>query len=145
MRPSRKLKRINKTYHIINTILAGIILMVFIYSGLFSAGNKESNHPIPSFYENLTGEPAPSSGLSRAFSEIVRGNLESARNYNPDSLLIFSFFLIQFVQRILVSILLFKQTVRFRALLTADVTISILLFLYCFKGQLLAMAGQVWS
>jgi hypothetical protein len=118
-------------------------MMVFIYSGLFSA--KEDNHPVPSFYQKITGEPAPSTGLSRAFSEIVRGNLVSASAYNKDSLLIFSFFLIQLIQRILVTFILFKQIPRTHYLLSADVIISILLFLFCFEGQLLAMGKLIFA
>lgn len=138
-----KHRRINKPYNIVNLFLAGIIMMIFIYSGLFSA--RKDNHPVPSFYEKITGEPSPSSGLSRAFSEIVRGNLESAKSYNQDSLLIFSFFLIQFVQRIMVSALLYKQILRIQYLLIADLAISTILFLYCFKGQLLAMEKLMWT
>lgn len=117
-------------------------MMVFIYSGLFSA--RKSNHPVPSFYERITGEQAPSSGLSRAFSEIVRGDLDAARAYNSESLLIFSFFLIQFVQRIFVSLLLYKRVLRIQYLLSADLIISILIFLFCFKGQLLAMGKLIF-
>jgi hypothetical protein len=142
-KPLRRLRTLNKPYYIVNLSLAGIIMMVLIYSGLFSA--KEDNHPIPSFYERITGEPAPSSGLSRAFSEILRGNLDAARGYNSDSLLIFSFFLIQLIQRIFVSLLLYKQTLRIQYLFTADLSISIGLFLFCFKGQLLAMGNLIFS
>ena len=142
-KPLRRRRTLNRPYYIVNLSLAGIIMMVFIYSGLFSA--KEDNHPIPSFYEKITGEPAPSSGLSRAFSEIVRGNLDAARGYNSDSLLIFSFFLIQFMQRIFVTLLLYKQIPRIQYLFTADLAISILLFLFCFKGQLLAMGKLIFA
>jgi hypothetical protein len=99
------------------------------------------NHPIPSFYQEITGKPSPSSGMSRAFSELIRGNIDSARDYNPDSPLIFAFFLIQGIQRILVSFL-----VRFQRsgsaltyLLTADTVFSVILFLYCYKGQIRAL------
>ena len=142
-RPLRRLRTLNRPYYIVNLSLAGIIMMVFIYSGLFSA--KEDNHPIPSFYEKIRGEPAPSSGLSRAFSEIVRGNLDAARGYNSDSLLIFSFFLIQFMQRIFVSLLLYMRIPQIQYLFTADLAISILLILFCFKGQLLAMGSLIFS
>lgn len=118
-------------------------MMVFIYSGFFSA--DKNNHPVPSIYENFTGKPAPSSGLSRAFSEIVRGNLEKARDYNIDSLLIFSFFLIQFIQRIFVMLLLYKQIPPYKYLISADLVLSLLLFLYCFKGQLLAMGRLIFA
>ena len=142
-KPLRRRRRINRPYYIINLSLAGILMMVFIYSGLFSA--NEDNHPIPSFYERITGEPAPSSGLSRSFSEIVRGNLDAAIGYNSDSLLIFSYFLIQFIQRIFVSLLLYRQIPQIQYLFTADLAISILLFLFCFKGQLLAMGSLIFS
>ena len=142
-RLSRRQRKINRPYHIINISLAGILMMIFIYSGLFSA--KKDNHPVPSFYERITGEKAPSSGLSRAFSEIMRGDLQAAREHNRDGLLIFSFFLIQFFQRILVLLLLHKQIPRTQILFSADLSVSILLFLYCFKGQLLAMAELVFG
>ena len=95
-----------KPYLIVNYILAGIIGFIFIYSGFFSA--QKDNYPVPSFFEEITGQPAPSSGMSKAFSEIMRGDMDSAREFNPDSPLIFAFFLIQGIQRILVSILLVK-------------------------------------
>ncbi|KPK87627.1 MAG: hypothetical protein AMS27_01835 [Bacteroides sp. SM23_62_1] len=106
--------------------------MIFIYSGLFSA--EKDNHPIPSIYEKITGEPTASSGLSRSFSEIVRGRFDSARSYNQYGIPVFIFFFIQFFQRIIVSILRYKMTIHRRWLLIGDVIISIALFLYCFKG-----------
>jgi hypothetical protein len=128
-----------KPYLIINFILAGVIGFIFIYSALFSA--QKDNHPVPSFYEEATGEPSPSSGISRAFSEIMRGNLKSARNYNPDALLIFAFFGIQFFQRLGVSLLLIKRMgiSKKKHLLYADVLSSIILFLYCFAAQFQAL------
>jgi len=122
----------NRPYHIINLILAGMIGLIFIYSGLFSAG--KDNHPVPSFYENLTGQPSPSGGLSRAFSELIRGNPEAAREYNIYSPPIFAFFLIQGMQRILVSILLVKTRTKKNLLLMADVLSSTGLLIYCFSG-----------
>lgn len=127
----------NKPYLIVNIILAGMILMVFIYSGLYSA--KKGNHPVPSFYEEITRQAAPSSGMSKAFSEIIRGDFNAAKDYNPDSLLIFAFFLIQGVQRITVSFLLLKGRIKKKHLLPADVFITLILFLSCFQGQIRAM------
>jgi hypothetical protein len=93
-----------KPYFIINLVLAGLIGLAFLYSGIFSA--ERDNHPVPSFYEEITGKPSPSAGMSRAFSEIIRGNINSARQYNPDSPMIFAFFIIQGIQRLTVSLLL---------------------------------------
>ncbi|HEC43378.1 MAG TPA: DUF2752 domain-containing protein [Bacteroides sp.] len=126
-----------KPYLIINIILAGMIGLVLIYSGLFSA--DKDNHPVPSYFEKITGQPSPSSGMSRAFSEIIRGNFETARNYNDDSLLIFAFFLIQGMQRISVSILLVKSGIKKKHLLFADVFLTVVSFILCFLGQIRAM------
>ena len=114
-----------------------MIGLVFIYSGFFSA--EKDNHPVPSFFEKVTGQPSPSSGMSRAFSEIIRGNPEAARDYNADSPLIFAFFLIQGLQRVSVSLLLVKSRCNKKHLLIADVLITVILFVYCFLGQIRAM------
>jgi hypothetical protein len=144
----------HKPYLIINLILAGIIGMIFLYSGLFSA--QKDNHPVPSFFEEITGQPSPSSGMSRAFSEIMRGDLQSARNYNEDSLLIFTFFLVQFLQRLSVSYLLLRwkgshqsenrrTEGRKKKLLLADILSSVILFLVCFAGQISALFRILFS
>jgi hypothetical protein len=106
--------------------------MIFIYSGLFSA--EKDNHPIPSFYEELTGETSASSGLSRSFSEIVRGRFESAREYNPNGIPVFLFFFIQFFQRLFVSLIIHKIYINTNKIMIIDTISSIILFLYCFKG-----------
>jgi hypothetical protein len=107
-------------------------MMIFIYSGLFSA--EKDNHPIPSFYEKITGEHTASSGLSRSFSEIVRGRFESARTYNQYGIPVFIFFLVQLFQRILVSIIYHKRPSSGKWLLYADVVVSVGFFILCFKG-----------
>ena len=114
-----------------------MIGLVLIYSGLFSA--DKDNHPVPSYFEKITGQPSPSSGMSRAFSEIIRGNFETARNYNADSLLIFAFFIIQGVQRISVSILLVKSRIKKKHLLFADVFLTVVLFIFFFCFNIRAM------
>ena len=78
--------------------------------------------------------------MSRAFSELIRGDLESAKKYNEDSPLIFAFFLLQLLQRIIVQVLLYKKTWPGQTLLIADIAGTMILFLYCFKGQILKMA-----
>jgi hypothetical protein len=126
-----------KPYLIINLILAGLIGLIFIYSGLFSA--QRDNYPLPSFYEEITGSPSPSAGMSKAFSEIIRGRPGSALDYNPDSLLIFAFFLIQGMQRITVLLLLIRGRISVKYVLFADCIFSGILFLCCFQGQIRAM------
>jgi hypothetical protein len=111
-------------------------MMIFIYSALFSA--EKDNHPIPSFYEELTGETSVSSGLSRSFSEIIRGRFESAREYNPNGIPVFLFFLTQFFQRLVVSLILQKKLIAINRLTIFDAVTSVILFLFCFRGLIRA-------
>jgi len=121
---------IKEPYHIINLSFAGIIILIFIYSGIFSA--EESNHPIKSACETVTGQPCSSTGLSRSFSEIVRFKFESAKAYNKNGLRVFSFFLIQFFLRFINSLLLIRNTIKKRNLIFSDSFFSICLYFYCF-------------
>ena len=107
-------------------------MMIFIYSGLFSA--EKDNHPIPSFYEELSGETSVSSGLSRSFSEIVRGRFKSAREYNPYGIPVFIFFLVQFFLRLSISLMIYKKYITEGRLVLSDAAFSICLFLFCFSG-----------
>jgi hypothetical protein len=125
---------LKEPYHIINLCFAGIILLIFMYSGIFSA--DKNNYPIKSACEIIKAEPCPSSGLSRSFSEIVRLEFESARSYNEHSLNIFTFFLIQLVLRGLVSILVYFKRNRISQIIIIDSLISISLYIYCFRGIL---------
>ncbi|MBN1183418.1 MAG: DUF2752 domain-containing protein [Bacteroidales bacterium] len=102
-----------------------------IYSGIFSA--EKNNHPIPSFHNRLTGEKTISTGLSRSFSEIVRGNFSKAKEYNPYCFKIFAFFVIQFFLRIFVILLLNRNNLKFNTIRNIDIFLSILLFIICFR------------
>ena len=127
----------NKYYHILNLSLAGIILLIFTYSAIFSA--EKDNHPVPSFYEKMSGERANSSGMSRAFSEIVRGNLDSARAYNQYSIPVFLFFFVQFFQRIGTSFAVKYWPKKLYGITMIDVTATIVLFAACFWGLIREM------
>ena len=111
-------------------------MMIFLYSGLFSA--EKDNHPIPSFYEELTGETSASSGLSRSFSEIVRGRFASAREYNQNGIPVFLFFFIQFFQRLGISLILHRKYINANKIVIPDSVFSVLLFLFCFKDLIRA-------
>ena len=124
----------SRPYHVLNVSFAGMILLIFLYSGIFSA--RKDNHPIPSYYEVLSGKTSPTSGLSRSFSEILRGNLQEAREWNINGIPIFLFFLVQLFMRISISWLLFKTNVKLNFLVLADSVISVLLFLWSYKNLL---------
>ncbi|OFX27872.1 MAG: hypothetical protein A2X08_04155 [Bacteroidetes bacterium GWA2_32_17] len=127
-------KNFSESYIIINIIFAGIILLVIIYSGIFSA--QKANHPISSYCPN---QPCASTGLSRSFSEIVRFKFESAKKYNSNGLAIFLFFFIQFWLRILFSIIYHKNKTSFKTIIITDSTISLILFFFAFKNFIILM------
>jgi hypothetical protein len=110
----------------VNALIAGIIILIMIYSGIFSASGIP--YPIKSYYST----PVASTGLSRAFSEIVRGNIQKAVELNPYSIKIFSFFFLQFPLRILISVLLLSKRISSMQLIFIDVLVSVLLFLWAF-------------
>ena len=122
-------------YHRINMIFAGVIVMIFIYSGFFSP--QKDDYPVKCIHKEILGKPCASCGLSHSFSEIVRGNFKEAREWNPNGFLIFFFFFFQLFLRILASFVYARKPVPVRWIITIDVTISILLFLYCFRNLIL--------
>ena len=126
---------LRKPYILINLIFAGIIACIMLYSGIFSA--QKNNHPIVCSHMALTGKPCPTCGISRSFSEMVRGRFESARNYNPYGPKIFLFFLVQLFLRLGISLLISRKPSAEKYTWPADAIISILLLLYCFGDLIL--------
>lgn len=118
----------NRCYHIINLSFASIILGILFYSLLF----RGDSHPIPALLTNITGLIPPSKGLSASFSELVRGNLEAASVLNPNSLRIFSFFIIQLFTRALVSLAIEGNWIRITRVIMIDAVYSASLFIICF-------------
>jgi hypothetical protein len=117
-----------RVYHIINIAFGSIILGIFLYSIIF----RGNNHPIPALLTQITGIIPPSKGLSASFSEIVRGNFNAAFLLNPYGLRIFSFFVIQLFTRVLVSIAIEGEWVRFSRIVVIDSLYSMMLFGICF-------------
>ncbi|HBF87547.1 MAG TPA: hypothetical protein DDX39_02805 [Bacteroidales bacterium] len=117
-------------YLLINIIFAGVIILIFIYSGIFSA--QENNHPIKCPHYELTGKQCPSCGISRSFSEIVRLKFESAQTYNQNGIGVFLFFFIQLGMRIGFGLLTIIYSSKKRTLIFIDSFVSIILFLWTF-------------
>jgi hypothetical protein len=92
----------NEPYLFINIFFAGVILLIFAYSGIFSP--EKNNYPVTCIHEELTGQKCVSCGLSHSFSLIVRGRFEEAYQWNVYGMRIFLFFLAQFILRIAFSI-----------------------------------------
>ena len=117
-------------YHIINLCFAGIIMLIFIYSGIFSA--EKNNYPIKSACAEIEDHPCKTKGLSRSFSEIVRFRFESAGSYNKYGIKIFLFFLIQLFLRVFSSFLLHQKVLPKNYLILIDSVLSSTLYFYCF-------------
>jgi len=121
----------DKPYNRINLIFAGIIILIFVYSGIFSA--QKNNHPVPCIHERILGKPCPTCGISHSFSEIIRGNFKEAREWNRNGIPIFLFFFIQLIMRMGITILNQKTIVSGKTILYVDVVFSLLLFIVCFR------------
>ncbi len=118
------------SYRIINIIFAGVIGLVFIYSCLFLPDGGK--HLIPSFYTDITGNTSPSLGLSRAFSALVRGDIDLASQFNPHALNIFAFFCFQFLFRLISLKVDSMRFVNKKTWIRIDIALSITLFLIAF-------------
>jgi len=118
---------VRSPYFQFNIAFAGIILLIIGYSGLFSAHGL----PFP-IHSAHSEQQLISTGLSRAFSEIVRLNFQQAKIYNPYSLGLFLFFFAELILRILISLILFSKRFSQKLVLFSDVLISLLLFLCTF-------------
>ena len=127
-------KLFSETYIIVNFIFAGIIVLIMLYSGIFSA--EKNNHPIPSA---CVKEPCPSTGLSRSFSEIVRFRFESAQNYNKNGIPIFLFFFVQFWFRLLFSFTYVRIQSFRKKIIWFDSCFSILLFVFTFRNFIILL------
>lgn len=125
------------SYQILHLIFAGIILMIFVYSAIFSP--SKGGHPIPSQYQLIEGEATASTGMSRAFSSIVRLDFSQARAYNAYSLEVFLFFFVQLWMRVVFFFLYARH--KSKGLVAADISLSVLLFAGCFKGLIAGMYG----
>ena len=128
MKPPACKKGIN-VYAAVNALFIAVILAIFIYSFVF----KTEKHPIPALLTQSTGLIPPSRGLSKSFSEIVRGNIRAAKLINPHSLQIFAFFLIQLVMRVagFVAAKIIGSPFPVKGI-AVDVCISLALFAFCF-------------
>jgi hypothetical protein len=117
-------------YLIINILLAGVILLVMIYSGIFSP--DKNDYPVICIHEKLTGQPCVSCGLSHSFSLIVRGRIGEAYQWNIYGMRVFLFFFLQFFLRTGFSLFYIKYTDTRRQLVLIDSAGSGLLFLIAF-------------
>jgi hypothetical protein len=91
----------------INILTGLVIVMVFIYSGIFST--DDDYYPVDCAHVSVYGEDCPTCGLSRSFSEMVRGNFSSASEYNRNGPLLFVFFVSQLFMRTIAGLVLHRM------------------------------------
>jgi hypothetical protein len=120
----------NEPYLLINIVLAGVILLIMAYSGIFSP--VKDNYPVVCIHEKITGEPCVSCGLSHSFSLILRGKIDEAYRWNRYGMRVFLFFAGQFVLRILYSLLYTRYLSTRKQLILFDIVGSSVLFLVTF-------------
>lgn len=114
------------SYKRVNMIFIVLIMFIFFYCYL----SRFLNFGIHSFCEGLPLSYCRSRGLTRAFSQILNLNFEQAIVFNPYSIKIFSFFLIQLIARLVINkIIIFSN---FKLLLTFDVICSSIFFIFSF-------------
>lgn len=119
------------SYKKINIILIVIIMFVFFYCFFLpylNFGLRSSCEGLPLVY-------CKSRGLTRAFSQILRFHFQEAIAYNPFSIKIFSFFLLQLIARVFVNCIVSFSNLKL--VLNFDVSISIATFLFCFYNLVL--------
>jgi len=117
-------------YLVINMVFTGIIMLILMYSLIFSP--EKDNYPVPCIHEKITGEKCPSCGVSHSLSLILRGRIKEACEWNSNGMRIFIFFIAQLIMRIS-----FSRSYRINPgsrnqLILIDITGSILLFLITF-------------
>jgi hypothetical protein len=120
----------NEPYLIINIVLAGVIMLIMAYCGIFSP--EKNNYPVVCIHEKLTGQPCVSCGLSHSVSLILRGRIEEAYRWNIYGMRVFLFFVSQLFMRILFSRIYIKHTEFRKQLIMFDIIGSSLIFIITF-------------
>ena len=145
----------------INILTGLIIVLVFIYSGIFGTG--DDYYPVECAHVSFYGEDCPTCGLSRSFSEMVRGNFSSASEYNRNGPLLFTFFVSQLFMRAVAGLVLHRMgrtgagytgvinapsesrsgtgyrgsaDQKKKTLVLSDAAVSFVLFIVCFRNLL---------
>jgi len=118
-------------YIIVNLVLAGVIVLIMIYSAIFSP--DEDGYPVVCIHEKITGEPCVSCGLSHSFSLILRGRFNEAYSWNVYGMRVFLFFILQLIMRVFFSFFYIKYIDTRKQLIIMDIIGSVLLFLLSFR------------
>lgn len=119
-----------RPYITINLVLASFIVLIFLYSAVFSP--QKNNYPVECIHEKISGKPCVSCGLSHSFSLIIRGEINEAAGWNPYGLRVFIFFLAQLLMRVTFTFYYLKAEEYRKELIIYDITGSVVLFVITF-------------
>ena len=133
----------DEPYHVINIILAGVIVMVIAYSGIFSP--EKNNYPVVCIHEKLSGETCFSCGLSHSFSLILRGRIGEAYEWNQYGMRVFLFFISQLIFRLDFLRLSIKHPGNRKQLIIYDSISSGVIFLISFWPFLASIFTNVFQ
>jgi hypothetical protein len=125
-----------KSYLLLNKIFAGMILAIFLYAAFYSPDGNA--YPIPCVHEELLGARCPTCGMSHAFSSIVRFQFSKAIGFQPNSISVFGFFLMQLILRIAGIVVLSKNKIPISSIINIDVVVSLVVFLIFFRNLIFA-------
>jgi Protein of unknown function (DUF2752). len=117
-------------YLLINIIFSGVILLILLYSGIFSP--EKDNYPVTCIHEKLTGEPCISCGLSHSFSLIVRGRIGEAYQWNAFGMRVVLFFISQLFMRVTFLLVYLRYPDIRKQLIIYDCVVSGIIFLISF-------------
>jgi len=139
---NRKVRFLNEPYLIINIVFAGVILLIFAYSGIFSP-DKDS-YPVVCIHQKLTGQPCVSCGLSHGFSLIVRGRIAEAYTWNIYAMRVFLFFASQLFLRTVFSVFYLKYPDTRRQLILVDCIGSGIIFFVAFWPFMVSIISGIF-
>ncbi len=112
------------SYKLINYIFAGIIVLIFIYSGIFSP--VSNNYPVSCVHEQLSGLSCPSCGMSHSFSYLIRLDINEAVRWNKYGPRVFLFFLFQLILRLSNIIIINRKPQLIRFVSLTDIALTVI-------------------
>lgn len=120
------------TYLLFNKIIAATLAAIIIYFGIYPLFG---DYAIKCQVLQATGHPCIGCGLTRGIHEGILFHFDRAKQWNESSLLLLSFFVTSILLRIITSILIVKTSPErhLNIILFTDLTISLILFLFCFR------------
>jgi hypothetical protein len=117
------------SYQKINTIFFVLIFAMILF---FLFTKPEEIELVHCTYKSVLGQLCYTCGLTHSFYEIVRFNFSKAIQKNPDSILVFIFFVIQMVARMTINAGIYKSSQQQQKIAFFDIVFSLLLLFLCF-------------